>query len=59
MPDYFPKWRKLTRQEEGLVHGKLLSESDVAEVLLALADGDYFPALAEDLHDELLCSVLR
>ena len=50
--------QELTRQEESLVHRELLGESDVAEVLLALADGDDFTTLAEHLHDELLGGVL-
>ncbi len=36
----------------------LLSEADVTEVLLALADGDDTSALFKHLHDELLCGVL-
>lgn len=36
----------------------LLSEADVTEVLLALADGDDTPALFKHLYDELLCGVL-
>lgn len=48
-----------TRQEECLVNSELLSESNVAEVLFALPDGDDFTTLAEDLDDELLGGVLR
>lgn len=48
----------VTGQEEGLVHCLLLGETNVAEVLLALADGDDVAALLEHLDDQLLCSVL-
>lgn len=53
------KMNGLTRQEESLVHSKLFSESDVAEVFLAFAYGGDIATLSEDLHDELLCGVLR
>lgn len=36
----------------------LLGETDMTEVLLALADGDDTSALFKHLHNELLCCVL-
>ena len=50
--------QQLTGQEESLVHGELLSKSDMAKVLLAFADGGDIAALSEDLHDQLLVCVL-
>lgn len=47
-----------TGQEERLVHHVLLAESDVAEVLLALADGADITTLLEHLHNQLFCGVL-
>lgn len=47
-----------TRQVKCLVHHELLSKADVAEVLLALADGDDLPTLLKHLHDDLLRPVL-
>lgn len=48
-----------TGQEEGFVHCVFLDETDMAEVLLALADGTDGTALIEDLRNDLLCGVLR
>lgn len=47
-----------TREIKRLVHHELLSKADVAEILLALPNGDDLPALLKHLHDDLLRAVL-
>lgn len=47
-----------TGQEESLIHREFLSKSNVAEVLLAFADGGDVPTLSKHLHNELLGGVL-
>lgn len=51
--------RLLTRQEESLIHCRLFSKSDMAEIFLAFTYSCDIATLSKDLHDELLCGVFR
>lgn len=54
---YFPR-KVLTWQVNSLVYHELLTEADVAEVLLALSDGGDLPTLVKHFPDDFLCGVL-
>ncbi len=48
-----------TREVEGLVHHELLTKTNVAEVFLALADGDNLSTLVKHFFDDFFCCILR
>lgn len=54
---HFPR-KVLTWQVNSLVYHELLTEADVAEVLLALSDGVDLPTLVKHFPNYFLCGVL-